>query len=516
MPALLDVLPLATLAIATFALDPCAADPTVPKRLVLALGLALSLLPRSDRDRPDGVTSAATLLAFLLVGAAATASFPGRIPEALPRIAIALGALLAARRGPGPEVVSGFLAWLVQWVAVASLLELAFPPAWRSAASPEHVAGELVGPLANPNLTASVLVLGLAATRIRFGLPGLMLPCLALAGTLSRAGWVGAAVALLARARSHRTDPSGPVAPGPGAIPAATRGPAPRRLASVLLLTSCAGLGLALSHRFDLGQLVRTRTVAARLALWERLGQAVTERPAVGWGPGGSAVAYGLSLEGRGPAEGLPDRVDHAHQPFLERAVEAGIPGLAASLLLALAILAGIREGLRSPHPGPAAGLAGLLVAESVGVGLESDCGVALAALAAGSLPPVATLAAPGRVPGWTPRLVALALLAFLPSTWRRAGEERTRAEVPRLATHPGRIPRDRFEVVPSSPELRLDTAGLLLDPEAPDLGPRVGRSRARYLLLEASHPGAPAAGSMRRAIRERLGAPRRQGPEPP
>lgn len=513
------------LLVALATLDLQGMDPAVLKRALLVPGLGLLLGASALRRRPvrlaplDGV-----LLSMVLwsLASSARAPFPGRLPEAGLHLGLAAGAYWLARRELSREDVEGLLAWVFLVTSASMLIELVVAPPWTI-----HTGGfraeELVGCLANPNLGASCLLLGLPAAAGRWGRGALVAGGAALVGSMSRGGWVGALGMLLLWGWGTRGDTGRTRTP-----------PSPGRWLLPVLGGLLALFGLAtLSGRLRPAHLLEARPLRARVALARIFLEAARERPLSGWGPGSAGVAFRHVTSLRGLPPSLPDRVEYAHNPFLHRAVETGVPGLLLLLVAAGLGLGLLGRELRGSRPRAALGLAGVLLAEQFGVGLETPVIHSLVALTLGALvgadpgePGSRTTldgADPGGAdpgggppgggpPGGTARspeappparspvagFLALSLLAGAPLAVRLAVAERLRRAV-RGQGPSGEavvLPRESVDRHPS-PEYRYDSAGAVALDRDLELG------RARYLVLESRYPDYGAARENRRSIRE-------------
>lgn len=466
------------LAGALLLLDPGGADPARAKLVLLLPGLALLALAARAPAPPDRLEALLALAAGLGLGRAALGPFPGRL-EGLAAPLVLAGSYLVARRLLTSAEATRALGVLGGLAALATLAEpLLF--AFRTSTG-THPAGELVGPTANPALTAGLLVLALPAAGALA--PWVAVPVLAaLLGTLSRAGLLGLATLALRRGL-----------------------PARALLAGLVLGLALLVLGGRTGY-FDPGQLVGTRTLRARIDMHTLLLPALAERPLLGHGPGAVGIVYGEAIRRVGRPQTLPDRVDHAHDPFLQLALECGALGLGTGALL----LATVGSRLRR-DPGPAAdGLLGFGIAELFGTGSGSPLSLALAGLALAGLDraPAPAPAAPGRGPALA---LGLALAALVPAGLGAARAERARARIRSDAAR-GRPPEPLpVETLAWSPEARLDLASARARAGQP------GAAAAGWLALEAAFPGCGGAEQNRRALRRWLGRePPPAGPAPP
>jgi len=81
----------------------------------------------------------------------------------------------------------------------------------------------------------------------------------------------------------------------------------------------------------------------SRIEAWSQAIQLWQERPLIGWGPASYHQVYARHY--RQPADALPaDAQFHAHNAYLNLAVEAGVLGVASVLWLAGAVIAGSRS----------------------------------------------------------------------------------------------------------------------------------------------------------------------------
>jgi O-antigen ligase len=490
MRGLLSVVLLAGLLL----LDPRGADPAVCKLLILVPGFGLLLLisagrPREIRLHPlDGAFLLTTLWILL---SSSQAAYPGRFPEAALTLVVACGAYWLARRELGREDLEVPLGVLSLLAASSMLLELVIRPPWIANMVRGMAAEELVGCLANPNLTASCVLLGAAAATRRWGWPA-ALTCLgALVGSLSRGALLGGLVLVGLWGRSRGLSLAG-------------RG---KLLSGLVVLAVVLGLGVS-QGVMEPAQLGRTRTVKGRLALYQIFARAGWSQRKTGWGVGRAGVAYSRDTALHGTPATLSDRVEFAHNPFLQRFVEGGIPGLLLFLLASLLSLRVILRRLRAPSPELAMGLTAFLMAEQVGVGLENAFLHCLVALLLGTLVSQTTRegarTSERHDPGIRSPLAALLaglLLVATPIAVHLTQAERLRREI-RAQTSRGeaRPMEDEIADRHPSPELRYDAAGVLA------LERKLALARARYLVLESGYPNYGSARENRLSIREYQG----------
>lgn len=482
------------------ALDLASVDPARIKLAALLPLVGLALLADGARGAPlppTALDGAVLLHVLVALATSAAAPFPGRADAALAVEALAAGTYLLARRRLGPADLAGALGIAGGLLALATLGELVVSPGWKTAnAGGVFPAGELVGPLANPNLTASALVLALPASLLVTGGLGLVVVLPALLGTLGRAALAAAGLQVAALV---------------------ARGDAPGSRRRLVAVAGAAGLLLAIGHaagQLDLGQVTRGRTLTARRDLWGLLAEEAATRPLGGFGPGRVGIAYGLATARRGRPDTLDDRVDHAHQPLLDAFVRGGFPGLVASLVLAGLALGAVLRGLRSGGPAGALalGLAGFVLAEQTGVGLGTPALACVGALVLGAL---AAGDARDPPPGIAvlPILVGAGLLLATPGALARARADRARATLQRA--RPGSLTPNALAALRAghraTPDARHDSAARLI------LEGDLGAGVARLLLLEALHPGQARARENRALLRRMQGrAPPAMGPAPP
>jgi hypothetical protein len=483
-------LALALVLLATLLLDPRGMDPATAKLPVLTLGVGLLALASARHPRPPPAAPVDMLvlawLAWLLVSAA-LAPYPARRDLGLTLALLPVAAFWFARRELTPAQVARGLAVLAGVAAASQAFELVAAPPWAQGPMGAP-ANELVGCMANPNRTASLVLLGAPALLGIAGPGALALVAVALVGSLSRGAWLGALAAALGSAWLGERRPS---------------------LGGLALAGALAG-GLLLSGRLHPEQVLRVRTVQSRLELADIFVDAAGRRPLTGWGPRAGGVAYGVLARERGRPEVLSDREDFAHNPLLQRATEEGVPGL----LLALALLA---TWLRAARLGEnearwvALGLLGAGVAELFSVGLEGPLMRVLVGGAAGAaIPRLDDAPAPSPVAA----LLGAWLLVLTPGALALSGAEYQRRQARGLGGDGvSKILAKDVADRARSPELRYDSAGQLA------LSRELGLARARYLVLEARSPGYGSSEDTRRSIREYLGeraAPAVVGPAPP
>lgn len=458
---------------------------------------------------------------------AAAAPFPAHQLEALAVVMVGAAGFELARRQLTPaQLVSG-LALVGGLVAAATLGELAWGVDWKAPGPIGYPAGELVGPLANPNLTATFLVLCLPALAARGRGLGLALALPALVGTLSRAAvlGVGAVAVMLGLGRGASTG-GGPAEATPAndspaeGSPAEDPSTAPRRLGLALGLgAAVALLVVGATSRFDLAQVLRTRTLRARAEMGRLFLSAAARRPLLGWGPGAAGVAYGRQVERVGRSGLLGERVEHAHNPFVQALVEGGALGL--GLAVALWVLAAWLCWARRGAPDRdlralAAGAAGWGVAELVGVGSARVVGVLAAGMALGGLAgrpdPAGEGPSPGGRSAWMVAL-GLLLLASTPqlATQARAGRDRKQLRVPPKSRPQLEAQVDRARPHGGDLEVRFDAAAALTRAGDPP------RGVARWLWIESQYPAYPGAQANRQLVRIHVqGARPPAGPAPP
>ncbi|MBI3272121.1 MAG: O-antigen ligase family protein [Planctomycetes bacterium] len=210
----------------------------------------------------------------------------------------------------------------------------------------------------------------------------------------SRGAWVGAVAGLtvaavleVARVRLGRTPEV-----GAGGKRARGRGRAPDAAACVLAAcATAAGIGLGLAAQGTERAAARLASTAdpgftstrVRLLLWRASRRMFLEHPLLGVGAGNFPRAYAAYR----PAEerrlsGPESRADAAHNDFVQFAVEAGVPGGLAYLLLVgwvacLAWRAGRGTG-RSASPGAGTGAGSGEAADDCAPGLAGALGASL------------------------------------------------------------------------------------------------------------------------------------------
>jgi O-Antigen ligase len=222
-----------------------------------------------------------------------------------------------------------------------------------------------------------------------------------LAVTRARGAWVGAAcglvaVAWLARVRWSR-----------------------RTVALAAGLAIAAAVAAAIPGRFnprdagdtkrysDVVQVleggvdVHSTAIRTRVGLWRRTLAMIADHPWFGVGPGNWPVFFPLYAEPDATADGVMSvavEPRQAHDDVLERMAETGVIGLAALLVLALAVVRSGRQQLaigarRVSAAGAAGALVGLVVLAVPAFPLEMPATIALAGLSLGLLVPADGLA---------------------------------------------------------------------------------------------------------------------------
>lgn len=469
-----DLATLALLAGLALVHDPDSLDPLSPRlplaALLIPAGLLAAALTRRALAFHQGDALAAAALALTSLGAALSPA-PWDSGPALAAAALAAGAYLLGRRaGERPALLEAAASGtLIALIAVsATMIGSYAQPAGRDllTAIPTHA---LVGPLANPDLTAAwiVLVLPLAAAG-RGGRVLTGLGIIALAWTLSRGALLAAAgAACLYHARALPT----------------TRRPVVAALIAFLVLT-----GFAAVNPTDRAKLTSPTTVLKRLTIWRTSLDLYRQSPLFGHGPGrfGALYANARPADPTGPGRLPPS--SFAHNLPLQVAVEHGLAGLA---LLSLAVAGLARLDPHDPQTRAlAAGLAGFLLHNLVSHAAYTLPILLLAAFLAGAL---VTRAPHGPVE--SPRAYALTCLLagfvlFLIAPWTlsanrafhaagvaRALLARANPEASALAAKQALA---ALAEAPNHPHVRYIAAGALAESGRP------AAALAQYLLLEA------------------------------
>ena len=334
---------------------------TVPPRFVRAAGVWVAALGLSSAFAP--LVSLGTLLQELLV--------------------VLWAAALAWSHCPGGEVAVALRrAALV--VAAWALLQWAGADPWSIGGW--HVTGDygprmrVYGPLGNPNYVGAFLSaafpLALASaieTRFRIADAGAAaLIALGIVATGSRGAWLGVAA---------------------GAAWLGFGSAAHGRRVVLLSLGAVAAIGVGVAFGPARGI---AETVRGRAYIWTVAAPHLLVHPSTGWGPGSFAVSY-PAWERERIEQGVDRDVrtyataqTHAHNDYIERLSDLGVPGLAAWVIL-LAVVLRTRDADRASAPAvaAAAGVAALAAVSMVDFPLqrpvERFTWWTLAVLAAGS-----------------------------------------------------------------------------------------------------------------------------------
>jgi O-antigen ligase len=300
--------------------------------LLPAVALACALLAiaarphwHTRRDLPAALAAVAWLVSALLAPRGATT-----IAAATPMLACVLVVCGTARLPPGRAraLFAGCLAMAVLILALVAGFELAKLGELRSTAYP-GLAGwggfpevGLLGVMTLP--VALSLAIGGGPRGARAGAVVATLTAAAGVGlSASRAAWgaalVGTVLVVVARRRSQwRTM----VAAAIGVMLLAT-------LVVVWLRPQPAG-----------GAVPVEVAMGSRLEAWSQAARLWRERPLIGWGPASYRQVYGRHFEQ--PADALPaDAQFHAHNAYLNLAVETGVLGVVSVLWFAAVVVAG-------------------------------------------------------------------------------------------------------------------------------------------------------------------------------
>jgi putative inorganic carbon (hco3(-)) transporter len=175
--------------------------------------------------------------------------------------------------------------------------------------------------------------------------------------TLNRTLWLGFAIQFLVLgtlllARRHARSGKRP----------GLKGRAVAYAVGVAIVAACGAALLAVQAYREAAGLSRSIEDDPRIALWPQVRERIAERPLLGYGFGRGMLREALQAE----LKGLDPNLWHAHNLFLDVALQVGIPGLALFLVL-LAALA--REAWRAARS-----------ADEV----AAACGMALAGVVAG------------------------------------------------------------------------------------------------------------------------------------
>ncbi len=486
---------------AVLALDPRGLDPAMIKLPWLTAGLSLSMLATAFRLRPMRWCRMDTLAVVWLVWtlmADSQAPYPARWVLGPLTALLGVSGYFLARRELSRETLRPLLAVCAGFAACSQVAELFYTPSWVS--KPGMPAYELVGSLANPNLTAALVLLGAPCLIAQTGLFGIVLVSVALLGSLSRGVFLGGAAIALFYAVSSRQ--SAGSSPPPVSKKSRKQGgklstPSPHPAKAWGAALGIAALLVFSQGKLHPQQLFRSRTIQSRLELWKRFRHAVFTRPFWGYGSGGAGVAFALHPVGPGEKSLLPDANHRAHNPLLQRAVEGGLFGLLLTLLAGGIIL----KSSGSSFDPVVAGILGFLVSESVSVGLETPLLRMVFWLVVGGrmAPPTSHSDAPPP-PERSPLafFLGLLLLRFGPLAWGQA-----EAQVLRRHAR-GQTPEGKAYSVPleapdrlQNLELRYDTAAQLV------LERRNVGGRSRFLVLESRFPRFVSSEEYRKSLRE-------------
>ncbi len=363
-------LALAALAVSGAVILPGALNRFVfPKLAVAAAGIALAatVAPRGRLSGPARAVlmlGALLLVAAALVGATPVAQLVGRAPryEGLLALSVYVGAGAAGARLLGPARPRGSMAWFLDWLALASLLialEAVLETAGlRPLASDVSRPGSLLGNASDEGAWA-VLALGpLASVGLRTREPLHLVGAAAAAVTVvcsaSRGALAGALVA--------------------AAVLAVLLG---RPRLRAVLAAAAAGLVVAAllvpgtSSRITGSSPFAAETAHGRLILWGETVSLVTDRAALGVGPGGyvdAIPAYHGQRYERDVGPQYPP--DSPHDWLLQAAAAGGVPLLLLALALAALTLVSGWRGVRRQSGGGEAAAVGGMLAGLVGYGV--------------------------------------------------------------------------------------------------------------------------------------------------
>lgn len=369
----------------------------LPALLLSVSGCACTLV--AER-RPLLVYSPLVAAGWAFVATLLVATVVATAPLAALRIDVACGAGLAwcallvacAPSLRQLRTLTTALALVTATVAVVSLSTWSTP---QQVVGGALVDGRLRGVFGQPNELGSFAAMTLpVSTAMLLGRRGKWrvlgaIACVAgacaLALSLSRSSWIGAAVGL--------------------AVLAVLLPPARRWIAAAVpvLGVTCAALWYARPDTGVLGVLVaRMRTFARpesnpdddRPAIWHEAARQITDRPVLGSGPGG----YPRLARASTSYNNVGGTPLHAHNLVLTIAAEQGLLGVAALSAMAVVAVITIRRARRCRHvlsrlpgsaallAGPAAGLAGMVAEGSVDYPLRNDVLLSLVWLLLGLL----------------------------------------------------------------------------------------------------------------------------------
>jgi O-antigen ligase len=351
------------LALVVVALVPLAAwpatggDPFVAPRLaVLAVGTILVaaglLAARRPLPAPAGTGWVVAWLAALGLSAAfgPIVSLAALLEELL----VVSWAFVLAWASPAPRRIAFALQAAAVAVAAIAVLQWAGMDPWALAG---WVPAREYGPrmrvfatLGNPNYVGAflaallpvIVVAALGPERRWTSMAPLAVTIAGIAATGSRGAWLGAAAGAAWLA-----------------IGGAIRDRA--RLAALVAVVAVVGTAVVLGPARGLGETVRGRTY-----IWSVTAPHLLAHPLTGWGPGSFQVTYPgweaerieRSVDADVRAYATAQR--HAHNDYVERLSDLGVPGLAAWVaLVGWVLLAGGRQTDRMPMAA-AAGIAAL------------------------------------------------------------------------------------------------------------------------------------------------------------
>lgn len=306
-----------------------------PKTVLLAVGLALvGVVGAAGRAfHPPALPRGLAIPVIVLAGAAAGSALWGTLVSpaalALQVLGLAWFAAVVSLR-PAPRAIATALAASATVVAAIALLQLARldPFALLGYLADAGNRMRVYGTFGNPNFLAvflvAVLPLTVATCPPRLGVVAAVLQTAALVATGSR----GAVLAALAVGLFLALVP--------------WRG---RRLAAAAALL-IAGAIVALSAARPVGE-----TVAGRIYIWKVAAPHVMERPLAGFGPGAFEpmwVRWEAQAWKAGTVAGSDRRFaavqDHAHNEYLETAVDSGVPAALALAVVVIALAAAVRR----------------------------------------------------------------------------------------------------------------------------------------------------------------------------
>jgi O-antigen ligase len=350
-------LALVVIALVPVAAWPAAGDPFVTPRLaVLAAGTVLVAAGLLAARRPVPTLAGTPWAAAWLAALGLSAAFAPIVSLAtlVQELLVVAWAGVLAWAAPPARSVAWALRAAAAVVAAIAVLQWAGVDPWALAgwvpAREYGVRMRVFTTLGNPNYVGALLaallptaaVGALAPGRRWTGLAVLTVVVAAIAATGSRGAWLGAVAgaAWLATA---------------GAV----RGR--RRVAALACVIVALGAAIVLGPARGLGETLRGRTY-----IWTVTAPHLLDRPVTGWGPGSFQVTYpgweaqrierGVDADVRAYATAQR----HAHNDYVERLSDLGVPGLAAWMaLLAWVLYAGSRrtDGMRVAA---AAGIAAL------------------------------------------------------------------------------------------------------------------------------------------------------------